>query len=94
MNLKQFVVSAIPNTKTWCDEDCNYYSHLLNKAEQDDGSILLVFNHYYSAENEEKALDLFHVEWPIKCLDDWEIECNEMNPEIATCPNCQTRFMI
>ena len=73
--LKQFVVTAVPNQKTWHPVDKEYFEDALIN-----GAII----EYYNCETDEKALDIFHSSEPIKCLDDWEIEANEMNPEISS----------
>jgi len=72
---KQFVVAATPNQETWCEQDADYYGDYL---EGETPSYCV----YYFAYTSEEALDRFHREWPIKCLDDWEIDAFEMNPEV------------
>ena len=77
-NKKEFIVCATPNQRTWCAVDRDEYIDSLEGSEGGE----VHFIRYFTCDTSEEALDIFHEIYPIKCLDDWEIEVDEMNPTI------------
>ena len=90
--MKTFLISAVPDRDNWCETDQNYYSHMLEEVERHDDAPIQVFDTYISAEDSEHALDMWHSNWPITCLDNWDIDCNEMNPEPRKLLRLQDEF--
>lgn len=62
-------IKAIPDTEQWHPEDMYTYGYRLKKGFEGNP----VFTVKYNTSSVKEALHAFHLTYPIKCLDSWDI---------------------